>query len=170
MKFSMDHQFDCPAEKIIGMLKAGEELCRMEDLPNVSSRKILERRRDGKKVYNRVEWCVHGQIPKIAQRILRPEMLTFIEESVWDDDDATFRTKIIPHYLKDKIKCNTTSQWSAAADGNARRRFGGELVISIPIVGPVAEMTIIDYLKKNNDKNAVIVRKFLQEKFGPMAK
>jgi len=166
MKFSMDHYFDTPADKIIDMLKAGEDLCRMEDLPNVSSRKVIERRREGKKMFSRIEWNVHGQIPKIAQKILRPEMLTFVEESVWDDDDTTFRTKIIPHYLKDKLSCNTTSQWSAAGDGKARRRFGGELVLNIPIVGPVAEKTIVDYLKKNNDKNAVIVRKFLQEKFG----
>lgn len=170
MNFSMEHIFDWPAEKIIEILASGKDIVPMDELPNVSHRKIIEVKREGKKLFKRLDWCVHGQIPKIAQRIISPDKLTFTEESVWDDDTTTFTTKITPHYMASKFKCTTTSQWSAAGPVKARRSFKGRLEIYLPVIGPLLEMTIIDYLKKNNEKNAELVRKALSEKFGPPSK
>jgi len=167
MRFKMEHKFDWPAEPIVEMLKNGEDLCPMEDLPNVTSRKILESRREGKKVYNRIEWCVHGQIPRIAQKILTPDMLTFEEHTVWDDDDCSFTTKIVPHYMKDKFKCNTKSKWVPDGENKTVRQFGGVLEARVPVVGQVVEKTIVNYLKKNNDQNAKLVKKFLKQRLGP---
>ena len=170
MKFQMEHKFDWPAEPIIEILKRGEDLVPMEDLPNVSSRKVLEQRREGKKLYKTLEWNVHGQIPKVAQKILTPEMLTFKEVTVWDDDDCSFTTEIVPRYMRDKFSCKTKSKWIPQGENRTLRKFGGNLSIKVPIIGQTVEKTIIGYLKKNNDQNADMVRKFLKEKFGPPKK
>jgi hypothetical protein len=170
MDFKMEHSFDCPVGKITPILAAGEDLVPMEDLPNVSQRKVIERKREGTKLHSKLEWCVHGQIPKIAQKLIDPDKLTFLEQTVWDDETATFTTRIIPHFLKDKFDCRTTSAWSAIDANRAKRTFSGKLEIKIPIIGSIVEKTIIDYLKKNNDKNAVMVTKALLERFGPPKK
>lgn len=165
MKFSMKHYFDCPAEKVVELLKNGEDICPMDKLPNVSARKVIERRREGKKLYGTVEWCVHGQIPPVAQKIVNPDMLTFTEKSVWDDDTSAFTTKIIPHVLKNQLNCQTVSTWEKDKDGKTVRSFKGDLTIKIPIIGPLLEKTVVDLLKKNNDKNAELVKEYLSEKF-----
>lgn len=167
MDFNMVHEFGWPAEKITAILAAGEDLVPMEDLPNVSRRKVVERRREGSKMYCKTEWCVHGQIPKIAQKIVRPETLTFQELTIWDDETTTFTTKIVPHFFKDKFICRTTSAWAANSAGNCKRTFAGSLVIKFPLFGAILEKTIIDHLKKNNDENAVMVRAALTKRFGP---
>ena len=166
MDFKMEHIFECHVGNIIPMLAAGEDLIPMEDLPNVSQRKVIERRREGTKMYSRLEWCVHGQIPAIAQKIISPDKLTFEEQSIWDDETQKFSTRIVPHFLKDKFDCRTYSAWSACSETKSRRIFSGTLIIKVPIIGPIMEKTIIDYLKKNNDKNAVLVAKALADRFG----
>jgi hypothetical protein len=165
MDFKMEHVFDHPVGKIVPILAAGQDLIPMEELPNVSQRKVIERRREGAKMYSRLEWCVHGQIPVIAQKIISPDKLTFEEQTIWDDNTQTFVTRIVPHFLKDKFDCRTASAWSACGDAKSRRTFSGTLIIKVPIIGPIMEKTIIDYLKKNNDKNAVLVTKALAQRF-----
>jgi hypothetical protein len=112
---------------------------------------------------------VHGQIPKIAQKVVRPETLTFLELSLWDDETTTFTTKIIPHYFKDKFICRTISAWAADGPDKCKRTFSGSLVIKFPVFGGILEKTIIDQLKKNNDQNAVMVKAALTKRFGPPA-
>ena len=170
MEFSMVHEFGWPAGKITPILAAGEDIVPMEDLPNVSQRKLVERRREGSKMYAKNEWCVHGQIPKIAQKVVSPETLTFMELSLWDDETTTFTTKIVPHFFKDKFICRTTSAWAENGPNTSKRTFSGSLVIKFPLFGAILEKTIIDYMKKNNDQNAVLVRAALTKRFGPPAR
>jgi len=166
MKFEMIDKFDFPAQQIIAMLSRGEELCPMDALPNVSHRDILETRREGKKLYSTVEWSVYGQIPKLAQKILTPEMLTVTEKSVWDDDEAMSRTHVIPLHFKDKVTFNITSAWQADADGRAIRVVQGVFSVDIPFVGSSLEKTVVHHLKRNNEENVALVKKHLAKKLG----
>ena len=167
MKFKLEHDFNWPADKITDILKRGEDIIPMEDLPNVSQRKRVEQRREGDKLYSKLEWCVHGQIPKIAQKVIRPETLTFIEQTIWDDNTCMFTTRIIPHFFKDKLVCRSTSQWLPIGENKCRRTFQGNIEVKFPLFGKIMEKTIVDYMRKNNDENAVMVRKALEKRFGP---
>lgn len=166
MKTELVHYFNWPAEKIIEILKAGEDLFSMEDLPNVSSRKEIEKRRTGSKLYRKYEWCVHGQIPPIAQKFIKPEMLTFVEDTVWDDNTSTFDVKVIPHFLKNSLTCYTKSKWGAANNIRTKRIVECAITVKIPIIGPILEKTILDYFKKNNDKSADAIIKGLTKRLG----
>jgi hypothetical protein len=169
MKFTMVHKFGWPAEKITDILKAGEDLYPMEDLQNVNMRKLIEKKRVGSKLIKKYEWCVYGQIPKIAQKIFSPESLTFIEDSVWYDDKCMFESRITPHILKNAITCISTSVWRAGAGGGAERQVEMTISIAIPIIGPVAEKAIADHFKKNTEESAELVRKGMTAKYGPSA-
>ncbi len=167
MKFTMDHRFGWPVEKITDILKSGGDLFPMDELPNVSMRKLVENRRDGKKIYKKYDWCVHGQIPKIAQKIFSPESLTFSESSVWDDDKCAFESGITPHYFKNVLKFKSTSHWRAAPGGGTERHVEINISVSIPIIGPVVEKAIGDHFVKNTDQSAEMIVKGLTQKFGP---
>lgn len=166
MKFTMEHVFNWPHKKITDLLANGEYLVPMDEVPNVSEYRRIETVRKGDKIFSKNEWCVHGKIPSIAQKIIRPEMLTFIEDTVWDDNTTTFTTRIIPHFFKNQFICRTSSSWQSAGNSVTKRIFSGSLEIRIPIIGPPVEKAIIDQLKASNDKNAIMVRKALAEKIG----
>ncbi|MFA6449475.1 MAG: DUF2505 family protein [bacterium] len=169
MKFTMVHKFGWPVEKITSILKAGEDLFPMEELPNVNMRKLIEQKRTGSKIYKKFEWCVYGQLPKIAQKIFSPESLTFTENSVWDDDKCSFESRISPHYFKNALTCVLTSTWRAGAGGGAERQVDGAVSITIPIIGPVVEKAVGEHFRKNNDQSAELIRKGLTAKYGPPA-
>jgi hypothetical protein len=163
----MDHKFGWPVEKIVGILKAGEDLFPMEELPNVNARKLIEMKRVGSKINRKYEWCVYGQIPKIAQKIFSPESLTFTESSVWDDDKSAFESRITPHYFKNVLSCMSTSAWRAAAGGGTERHVEYAVNIAIPIIGPIVEKAVVDHFKKNTEMSAELIRKGMTKKFGP---
>jgi hypothetical protein len=165
MKFTLDTEFDWPLEKIAPLL-AHEELVDFEDLPNVSRRKFLERRREGNKTIKVCEWNVHGRIPKPAQRIIRPEMLTFTEHTVWNDDTCTFDSRIEPHYLKSIFKVRSHSRWSAHGSGKTRRHIETVVEVNIPFIGQLVERAIIDQLKKNTEKATEGAKKALARRLG----
>jgi hypothetical protein len=167
LKFRIVHRFPWPAEKIREILSTGEDIVPMEKLPNVSTRKVVEVRRDGAKFYRKTEWCVHGQIPAVAQKIIRPEMLTFCEDTVWDDDEGAFFTSIKPHVLKDVLKCTSVSRWSKFGDCVTQREYEGDIQVRLPVIGSIVEKTIMEQLKKNCEQNAKMVVEALTERIGP---
>lgn len=167
MRFHMEHQFNWPTEKIVEILKSGQYLVPMDKMPNVNEYREVSVERKGSKIFKKCEWCVHGKIPKMAQKVIRPEMLTFIENTVWDDETTTFTTKIIPHFFKNQFDCRTQSKWGSAGEGKTVRKFQGNIIIKFPLIGPPVEKAIIQQLKANNDRNAVLVREALAERLGP---
>ncbi|HOO56337.1 MAG TPA: DUF2505 family protein [bacterium] len=167
MNFNMLDDFNWPIDEIAKLL-ADEELVNFDDLPNVTKRKQIERRWEGTRLYKKFEWNVHGQIPKIARKLIKPEMLSFIESSVWDNEKYRFETKITPHYLKKLINCKTVSQWEKTGENSARRKFFGNLDVNIPVIGPVVEKAMLDQMKKNTDKGTVELRRIFEERIGPV--
>ncbi len=123
----------------------------LEDLPNVSQSIPLECvEKDGIK-YIKNKWNVHGQMPPIVQKIIKPEHLNFIEESTWDRAKHLYSTKIIPGVLRDKINCAHKLEFIDEGDGRTKRVLTGHFELKIPIVGPVFEGIVVTLLKKNCD-------------------
>lgn len=169
-RFQFDDWFGWPCADIVQFFIDGVDLVPHEALDDVKMRKELENRRQGNKVYTKGEWCVHGQIPRIAQKLLRPDMLTFIEETVWDDDDASFHTKVTPHFLRHALHCETMSRYEPVNGALTRRYFRGVVRVKIPIIGPVLEKAIVDGLMKSNVQNYEIMTRELSERLGPETK
>ncbi len=162
----LEHEFEWPLEKITPLL-ANEEVLDFKELPNVNSRKQIERRWEGSKLHKVFEWNVHGKIPAPARRIFRPDMLGFTEYSIWDDEEKMFRSKIVPHYLKNIISCESTSEWSPMSDVRTRRKVQLKFECHIPVLGTIVERNVIDYMMKNCDKGAEIMKKTFTKRIGP---
>jgi hypothetical protein len=167
MKYRIEDTFGWPVDAVVPILGGEKELIEFEDLPNVSKRKQIERRRNGAKLYKVFEWNVHGQMPKAAQKIISPDKLTFTEHSVWDDDARCFDTWIEPHFLKNLISCRSKSAWHPIDGGRTRRVIEGQVDFHMPIIGPLVEGAVVDYLKKNTAKGTVQMKKAFEEKIGP---
>ena len=102
------------------------------------------------------------EIPGAAAKVLKPEMLIWIEESVWDPKTERFRWKVLPTAMKDKISC-AGELWYEDQGDTTRRVVQGEITIKIPFVGKVAEQAILANLQKTYDATAKAESKYYSE-------
>jgi hypothetical protein len=149
-KYKIVHYYDYSLETVAKLLMDNETpLYDLVDLPNVSQNKLLDERVVGDKKYIKVEWCVHGQMPPIVQKVIKPNMLTFVEESVWDRTTKVYTTKIIPHFFRNQIDAHHKVEFFDNGDGRTRRVLSGVFEIKIPIIGAIFEGLVLTYLKQN---------------------
>lgn len=150
LRYNIIDYYDFPLRTVAKLLMDSEiPIYEMAELPNVSNSKELEIRDEGDKKYIKVEWCVHGQIPKIAQKLVRPEMLTFIEDSVWDRTTNVYSTRVIPHHFKKQVNCRHRVELKDNGDGRTKRILAGFFEFKVPVIGPIFEQVILKYLKQN---------------------
>jgi len=154
MDFKMVNSFCWPIDDIVEILASGEEPVSMESLTCVSSYKVCDFRKTGEGFLKTIEWSVRGQIPSFAKKVIHPDKLKFNEETSWNNDAATFTTKVTPHFLKDKIKCMIVVQWGHDGEGKSRRTVDCNVKVRVPFIGNKLERMIAEILKENNEKYA----------------
>jgi hypothetical protein len=78
-------------------------------LPNV---KVIEERErdeapDGNESQTRLLnlWKAVSEIPKLAQGIIKPDMLAWDDHALWDEEAFTCEWRVEPHIFKDRIQC-----------------------------------------------------------------
>lgn len=148
--YKITHYYDFSLKTVCYLLMDHQPpIYELIDLPNVSQAKLLEEKDLGDKKLIRNEWCVHGQIPKLAQKIIKPDMLTFIEDSVWDRKTLIYSTKIIPHHFKKVIDAHHKVEFFDNKDGRTKRILSGVFEVKIPLIGPIFEIAVLQQLKQN---------------------
>lgn len=166
MKFRIDDKFEGgPFEEVTRYL-AEDYVFEPANLPNVTGNKKLKEVLTDETKYCKYEWCAHGQIPKVVQHILKPQMLTWIEETTLDRKTMIFKTKITPHYFKNVFSCESKLYFVKKSDYEFSRITEGFLNIKIPIFGIIIEEVIIAHLKHNFAAEHKITYKLIKEKYG----
>jgi hypothetical protein len=159
--------YDFPIDTVVDLLMETEGLYDLKDLPNVQTNTPIECRDEGDRKLIKNKWCVHGQIPKAAQKLIKPEMLTFVEDSVWDRRDRTYSTKIIPNYLANLINCRHKLEFFDNGDGRTRRVLSGFFELKVPIIGSLFELAVVQQLKNNAEEDFKLgnnaIKKYIAE-------
>ncbi len=151
-RYNIVNYYDFPIDVVVELLME-KAIYNLNDLPNVSTNELIEERDTGDKKFIKVKWCVHGQIPKAAQMIIRPETLTFLEDSVWDRKTRVYSTKIIPHFFKNQVDARHKVEFHDNKDGRTKRVLSGTFEFKIPIVGAIFEPVVLHYLKQNAEED-----------------
>jgi len=166
MKFKIEHRFmGSPYEDAVHFLTE-ENLFDPNNLPNVKGNKVLIETITEETKYWKNQWSAHGQIPKIVQHIIKPEMLSWIEETTYDRKKKTYYTKITPFYFRSVFFCENRSYFVKLNDREFKRVNDGILDIKIPVFGSFIEEQIIVYLKQNFEIEFKASFKAVKDKFG----
>jgi len=153
-RYRLVQHFDYFIDTVVDILMESKTpLYDMVDLPNVSNSKLIEEKDLGDTKLIKNEWCVHGQIPPMAQKFIKPEMLTFVEDSVWDRRTKVYSTKVIPHFLKNQVDVRHKVEHIDNGDGRTKRIVSGYIEVKIPVIGPIFEATVIKYIKQNAEED-----------------
>ena len=166
MKFKVVHRFEgSPFEEVIFYMTE-EYVFDATDMPNIQSGKLIEQVETPEMKRWKNEWSAYGQIPKVVQHLIKPKMLTWIEETQLDRKTRSTFTRIIPFYFKNVFKSETKGWYERKSDNEFLRIVEGFIDVKIPVFGPFIEEQLVAHMRTNFDIEYKITFKHIKEKFG----
>lgn len=163
MHAKIERTFNYTVDDVCRVLLDSGDTYNMEELPNVTSWKVLDEQDDGNVRRGRKEWSAHGQIPRALQHILTPSLLSFIEHSEWDRRAHVYKFRIEPHYLKAQVDCYGSTTFVPKGDNRTKRIFEVTFQFKLPVLGPIFEQAVMGYLKKNEETDARMCEMMLKK-------
>lgn len=134
----------------------------------LKERTVIEQSEDENHMHRKVKYAVKGEIPKWAQSLLKPHMLSWDEETEYDKKTRVYKTKFIPHYFSEKIENDVMIRLLPDGKGGTRRISEGSLKIKITGLGRIAEKFMEGLITKTADKEYELMKKeverYLKEK------
>ena len=112
--------------------------CYRDHLPNVAPytddiKEIIVKSRDnadnGPKIHN--VWVADREIPKVAQGLVKPDMLQWDDFATWDDANQHVDWRINIPAFPDQVKCFGRNAFFADGPNSTRVLLTGELEINV---------------------------------------
>ena len=174
MKLEITEHFNYPPEKVFKTFR--DKLKEyVKYASNVTSAQLKERKElDEHRIKTRMVWKGSGQIPWIVRPILKPDMIKWKDEVIWDEKKCGWTWKIESFYFNEFIKCE--GKWSVLKVGKEKSKIKLDGIFEVYIphfpgvpdaiaqrAGKIIEGFIGRYLKPNLGEVAKAVKKFLEE-------
>ncbi len=140
-------------------------------------KEILVRARDerpgGVKLHN--EWVGRGDIPKVAQGIIKPEMLRWDDYADWDSATTSCTWQIKLRVFTDKVTCAGRTVLADDGGGRTRITLDGELSMDLrdipgvprflaSTITPQVEKFVVALVKPNLEQVNASLERYLDAK------
>ncbi len=96
-------------------------------IPNVASIQVEERTEEGDRVSLVNHWRAQGTVPRAAQGIIKPEMLTWTDRALWNEEEWSCAWEFETHFLPGKIQSRGKNYFISLPDGTTRVEIRGSL-------------------------------------------
>jgi hypothetical protein len=119
-------------------------------LPNIKGITVQKREDQGavSKLVNL--WEAKGEVPKVAQSVIKPEMLAWLDHATWDQDAWTVDWRIETRMFTENVKCFGHNTYEADGSG-CLLKIRGELNVDlkgIPGVPRLLAGTVAPHVEK----------------------
>ena len=166
MKFRFEHEFDVDVDRLEKAMFS-EELPAFlkENMASLRDMEVLERREEDGKIVRRVRYVPVPLIDKVGPKKVPPEAMIWVEESVYDPATKTMTFKNVPTHPKvaELMRNEGTVRLQAKGPGRSLRILEGELKISVPLLGKVAERIVFKTAGKVVEEEVAALKKFLAQ-------
>lgn len=167
MKFEIVHKFDAPVEEVERVLFS-EKLFPLlkERMTTILDVKPVSVERVGNKLRRKVQYNPKPIINSIMGKKVEPEWMVFTESSEYDfaKHQGTFEN-IPTHYKVAGVLSNKGELILRSTGGSTCEQvIKGDLVVSVFVVGKVAERIIASNAEKILDEEAQVVRQVIAKK------
>ncbi len=143
-------------------------------LDNIEWMNELERREEGGGIHLLNEWKANGEIPEIAKRWIKPEMLRWKDRASWYQDRWMVDWRFEMAFMKDRVQVGGTNRFVELGPKSTRLELRGALNIDtaglpgLPRIlskraGPVVERFVLALVQPNLVKTAQALQRFLDE-------
>lgn len=175
MKFESSQIIPFPIEQVFQLVRDQlEEL--VPFLPNVNKIEMESEKDEGNgklRILNR--WHGKGEIPKVAQKLVSPDKLTWLDTAVWDDKERTCQWEITPMFFQGNVACKGINYYREEGENKTLLQVNGDLTIQAKGIRGVPrllekkvsaqiEKFVVRLLTPNLDSLAQGVTQYLQQK------
>lgn len=153
-KFRIVHNYDidvCMFEDICFNPFPEDEALLLK-LENLQSREEIERREDERHIFTRARVYAVANLPLAVRSFIKPEMLSWIEETVYDKREHFWTWNVIPYYFNELLDCSGLMLIVQENGCRCRRITEGHVHIRVPLAGDIVEKYIVEKLKANLDQ------------------
>lgn len=130
-------------------------------LPNISSISVTSRKEEGPGLTRMLNlWKAKGDIPTVAQSVIKPEMLEWNDHALWNENEWTCEWRVETKIFTENVKCSGKNRFVPEGDGAMRLEIRGDLDVSLKgipgvprflagTIAPVVEKFIVTLLTPN---------------------
>jgi len=118
-------------------------------------------------------WYADAPIPKLAQSIIKPDMLKWFDFATWNSDAYTCDWLIQTFFMKEAVSCKGQNTFKVIDDNSMELTIQGDLSLNAKAIGvprllagkltPQLEKFIIALITPNFHKTNTAIEKFLSE-------
>lgn len=132
-------------------------------LPNVKTYELLEKKPLGNGKLRTVErWGAHAPIPGVLRHLLKPAMLVWDTENLWDEKNFSCEWKVTPKHFANVFHCSGGWKMKPGEDAETQVNLRGEVSARIPILGSLIEQLITMHFYKNLDVNMDVLQEAIE--------
>jgi hypothetical protein len=159
MRFRAQHHYSGPVARVLAIL--GEPRFYLElALPDLSQPELVEEHRDGDSVLLALRYEFVGGLDPIAQRLIGPGRLTWLQEVRVDSSTHSGTLRFEAEQDPGRLHGDASFTCTETA-GVTTRVLDGELVVRVPAVGRMAERRIVPGIVRRLDIEAQAVNERL---------
>lgn len=128
----------------------------MDQLLKIGSVEVLTQSRSGEVVRQRVRYQFTAELSGAVRRVIDPDKLTWVEESVIDLATHTSSCRILPDNYAKLLEGSYEARLEATGSGTCRTATG-QIIVGVPFVGGKVERAIVSGLEENATSQAGLV-------------
>jgi hypothetical protein len=162
VRFTLDQTLPAGVADVLDAFTDPDFLASLALLPKVGSPELLDQRRGGDLVQQRVRYRFQGDLSSAVRRVLDAERLTWVDERTYDLSAATATFRIVPDHYEGRLRCHGTERYLEADGDRTSRHVEGDITVRWPIVGGTVERAIVSGLHEHLDEEAVLLSRWLE--------
>jgi uncharacterized protein DUF2505 len=159
MRFSAEHRFEGPVDAVMAVL-GDTEFHRALTLPDLAPPEVLVAEDDGAEIRLALRYAYTGSVDPMVKRFIGLGDLTWRQELDLDRTTGRGALRFAADADPRKLHGEATLVFEPV-DGGCCRQVDGELKVSIPVVGGMAERAIVPGILERLDLEAAALAKRL---------
>lgn len=170
MRFRLEQFLPGTVEAVEAALHDPAFISQLAELPNLGNPTLLDQRRDGAVIHQRVRYAFVGELSPAVTRFVDPARLTWVQVSAHDTRTHVTDFAIEPDHYANRLTCRGRFRLVPKGPTATRRSAEGELSVHVPFVGRKAEQAIISGLVDHARLESLSLGRWLSAQMGPEVK
>jgi len=147
--FRIEQRFALPLETVENGLHDPRFIESMAELPRLGRPQLLSSERIPGEVHQRVRYAFAGELSSAVRAVVKPDLLTWVEDSTVDLENHESVFDILPDHYASLLRCHGTFVLVADGPRSCSRVAEGEIKVSVPLVGGKVERAIVSGLDEH---------------------
>jgi hypothetical protein len=158
--FSIVHDFECDAATYWEIFW-DEEFNQQMYAEMQCGRTLLGQKEEGGRRIRDQEVRPDRDVPSVLRKIIPGGALKYVEHGVWRQPGGTLEVDVKVPAMGDRFVLRASYTVIDLPGSRCRREFSGDCAIKVPLIGGVAERTVIENLQKSYEIASRVHREWI---------